>query len=227
MPFAGFSAGKSHLTPIPAQFFSELLPEIDHIGELKVTLYAIWFLDRLEEAVRYVTYADFAGDERLAASLGAGGLADALERAVQRGSLLKVLASGAAAAEGIYFLNSPRGRAAVQAIERGEWAPPNQQHPEISLEAERPNIFRLYEQNVGPLTPLIAETLQDAEKSYPQTWVEEAFQVAVEKNVRKWSYIQAILKSWQEEGRDPTDRRNASQDRRKYVEGEFSDFVQH
>jgi DnaD/phage-associated family protein len=211
-----------------------LLPEIDHIGELKVTLYAIWFLDRLEEAVRYVAYADFAADERLVASLGAGGsqsgLRDALERAVQRGSLLKVQAQGEddKKSEGaIYFLNSPRGRAAVQAIERGEWSPPTEQHPEISLEAERPNIFRLYEQNVGPLTPLIAETLQDAEKTYPLAWVEEAFQIAVEKNVRKWNYIQAILKSWQEEGRDPTDRRNASQDRRKYVEGEFSDFVKH
>jgi len=229
MPFAGFSSGKAHLTPIPAQFFSELLPEIDHLGELKVTLYAIWFLDRLEEAVRYVTYADFGADERLIASLGGSRdyLRDALERAVQRGSLLRVQAESKAIEESIYFLNSPRGRAAVQAIERGEWAPPTQQHPEISLEAERPNIFRLYEQNVGPLTPLIAEMLQDAEKTYPQAWVEEAFQIAVEKNVRKWNYIQAILKSWQEEGRDPTDRRNTSQDRRKYVEGEFSDFVKH
>ena len=229
MPFAGFSSGKAHLTPIPAQFFSELLPEIDHLGELKVTLYAIWFLDRLEEAVRYVTYADFGADERLIASLGGSQdyLRDALERAVQRGSLLRVQAESKALEESIYFLNSPRGRAAVQAIERGEWAPPTQQHPEISLEAERPNIFRLYEQNVGPLTPLIAEMLQDAEKTYPQAWVEEAFQIAVEKNVRKWNYIQAILKSWQEEGRDSTDRRNASQDRRKYVEGEFSDFIKH
>ena len=229
MPFAGFSSGKAHLTPIPAQFFSELLPEIDHLGELKVTLYAIWFLDRLEEAVRYVTYADFGADERLIAGLGGSQdyLRDALERAVQRGSLLRVQAESKALEESIYFLNSPRGRAAVQAIERGEWAPPTQQHPEISLEAERPNIFRLYEQNVGPLTPLIAEMLQDAEKTYPQAWVEEAFQIAVEKNVRKWNYIQAILKSWQEEGRDSTDRRNASQDRRKYVEGEFSDFIKH
>ena len=38
MPFAGFPSGKMHLTRIPAQFFSELLPQIDHLGELKVTL---------------------------------------------------------------------------------------------------------------------------------------------------------------------------------------------
>jgi DNA replication protein len=227
MPFAGFPAGKLRLTPIPAQFFSELLPEIDHLGELKVSLYAIWFMDHLEEAVRYVTYADFAADARLVNGIGPGGLADALERAVQRGTLLRVLPQGSSLEEAVYFLNSPRGRAAVQSIERGEWAPPGREHPEVSLEMERPNIFRLYEQNVGPLTPLIAEMLQDAEQTYPQSWFEEAFKLAVEKNVRKWNYIQAILKSWQEEGRDSTDRRNTPQDRRKYVEGEFSDFIKH
>ena len=59
--FAGFPSGKVRLTPIPGPFFSELLPEIDHLGELKVTLYAFWFLDHLEAPVRYLTYADFAG----------------------------------------------------------------------------------------------------------------------------------------------------------------------
>jgi DNA replication protein len=227
VPFAGFPAGKTRLTPIPAQFFSELLPEIDHLGELKVCLYAMWFMDRLEEAVRYITYADFEADELLTAGLGAGGLANALERAVQRGTLLRVLPPGGPLQEAVYFINSPRGRAAVQAVERGEWSPPGRPHPAVSLELERPNIFRLYEQNIGPLTPLIAETLQDAEQNYPQAWFEEAFKIAVEKNVRKWNYIQAILKSWQEEGRDSTDRRNTPQDRRKYVEGEFSDFIKH
>ena len=29
-------------------------------------------------------------------------------------------------------------------------------------------IFRLYEENIGPLTPLIAETLGEAEDTYPR-----------------------------------------------------------
>jgi DNA replication protein len=227
VPFAGFPSGKLHLTPIPAQFFTELLPEIDHLGELKVTLYAIWALDRMEEAVRFLTYEDFKEDMRLLKSLEPGGLDDALERCVQRGSLLKALPAGAPPTQAIYFLNSARGRAALQSIQRGEWSPSTQGHSGPTLEAERPNIFRLYEQNIGPLTPLIAEELQDAEKAYPQSWVEEAFKIAVDKNARKWNFIRAVLKSWQEEGRDATDRRNTAQDRRKYVEGEFSDFIQH
>lgn len=226
MPFAGFPSGKLRLTPIPAQFFSELLPEIDNLGELKVSLYAIWFLDQLDDAVRYLAYPDFSSDERLLAGLPSG-LDDALERAVQRGLLLRVVPSQGDLASSLFFLNSPRGRAAVQAVERGEWSPPNHPHPAISLQAERPNIFRLYEQNIGPLTPLIADMLQDAEKTYPAAWIEEAFKLAVEKNIRKWNYIRGILKSWQEEGRDQSDRRDPSQSRRKYVEGEFSDFIKH
>jgi len=227
MPFSGFPAGKTRLTPVPAQFFAELLPEIDHLGELKVALYAFWALDRQEEAVRYLTRADFLADERFALGLAPYDLDDALERAVQRGILLRALPSGGSAAEGVYFLNSPRGRAALKAAEQGKWAPPERGQPAATLEAERPNIFRLYEQNIGPLTPLIAETLQDAERTYAADWIEEAFKMAVERNKRRWNYIQAILKSWQEEGRDQTDRRHAAKDRRRYVEGEFADFIEH
>ena len=227
MPFAGFPAGKTRLTRVPAQFFSDLMPEIDHLGEMKVTLYTLWFLERMEGKVRYLSLADYAGDRRLVESLGPDGLADALERAVQRGTLLHVRVGEGKQAEELYFLNSPRGRAAVEAIQKGEWTPGEQPAADLRLEGERPNIYRLYEQNIGPLTPLIGEALQEAEALYPQAWIQEAFQIAVEKNVRRWNYIEAILKSWQEEGRDQSDRRNTEKDRRKYVEGEFADFIEH
>lgn len=227
MPFSGFSAGKPRLTRVPAQFFSELLPEIDHLGELKVTLYTLWFLERMEGKVRFLAYQDFASETRLTKSLGAGGLDEALERATQRGTLLRVAPEGEGKEAALYFLNSPRGRAAVQAIQRGEWNPLEEVRPGVSLDVERPNIYRLYEQNIGPLTPLIGEMLQEAEAAYPPAWVDEAFKIAVEKNVRRWKYIEAILKSWQEEGRDESDRRDSAKDRRKYVEGEFADFIEH
>jgi len=44
--FSGFSAGKVDTTLIPNPFFSELLPSIDHLGELKVTLYSFWALGK-------------------------------------------------------------------------------------------------------------------------------------------------------------------------------------
>jgi DNA replication protein len=69
------------------------------------------------------------------------------------------------------------------------------------VEVDRPNIFALYEQNIGLLTPLIAEDLKDAVNHYPEEWIEAAFREALQHNKRKWSYISAILRRWETEGR--------------------------
>jgi DnaD/phage-associated family protein len=225
--FTGFPSGKVRMTPIPAQFFSELLPAIDHLGELKVTLFALWYLDRLEAPVRYLTLSSFSEDEALLRAVGADSLLDALERAVQRGTLLRVMAKGAGRQEAVFFLNTPRGRAAVQSIQKGEWRPDFEDQLPMALEVERPNIFRLYEENIGPLTPMISEMLRDAEQTYHQDWIEDAIRIAIKNNVRNWRYVEAILRSWQEEGRDGTNRRDSEKDRRRYVEGEFADFIEH
>jgi DnaD/phage-associated family protein len=143
-----------------------------------------------------------------------------LEKAVKRGSLLKVKKEA-----DIYFLlNSPRGRAAVQAIESGKWNPKTGS----ALPMERPNVFKLYEENIGPLTPLIADSLKDAEDLYEPEWIADAIELAVKNNKRNWKYCEAILKRWKEEGRaEKQDRRDAEKDRRKYVEGKYSDFIEH
>ncbi|MGZ3609492.1 MAG: DnaD domain-containing protein [Ktedonobacteraceae bacterium] len=74
-----------------------------------------------------------------------------------------------------------------------------QQH--IQVQIERPNIFVLYEQNIGLLSPLLADELKDAADQYPEEWIEAAFREAVQHNKRKWSYIRAILRRWETEGK--------------------------
>lgn len=63
------------------------------------------------------------------------------------------------------------------------------------------NIFTLYHQNIGELTPLLADDLRDAEKTFPNEWFEDAFKEAVAHNARNWKYVLAILKRWKEKGR--------------------------
>src|SRR5512133_2083468 len=174
--FTGFPAGKVRITPIPATFFTDLLPEIDHLGELKITLYAIWHLDHQEGTIRYLLEDDFLKDEKFIHGFGLTdkeqktGLSDSLERACQRGTFIRV----GDGAQKVYFLNSPHGRAAAEGLAKGVWALNDHPVGEISLEMERPNIFDLYEKNIGPLTPMISQTLQEAEKLYPGEWIEEA-----------------------------------------------------
>ena len=56
------------------------------------------------------------------------------------------------------------------------------------------NIFKLYEQEFGGLTPMIADAIKDTEKTYPADWIPEAMQIAVERNVRNWKFVEGILK---------------------------------
>ena len=66
---------------------------------------------------------------------------------------------------------------------------------------DSPNIFSIYEANIGMLTPMIADELREAENLYPASWIEDAFREAVEQNKRSWRYIERILERWTQEGK--------------------------
>ena len=86
--------------------------------------------------------------------------------------------------------------------------------------ANRSNIFQLYEQNVGMLTPLIVEELSEAERRYAGDWIEEAFRQAVAYNRRNWKYIQRILERWASEGKEPeTGGSGVARDRSRRTNG--------
>jgi len=233
-PFKGFPDGNMLLTPVPSLFFSQLLPYIDHLGELKLTLYIFWQLERKEGNFRYFRREDFLQDELLMQGLGESQeaaqviLDESLKRMVTRGTLLAANLRLNDNEEKLYFLNSSKGRAAVNAIIQGHWKSTNDASMPVELVQEMPNIYQLYEENIGPLTPLIAEALNEADTIYPNSWIQDAFRLAVERNKRNWRYIEAILKRWQEEGRDERkDRQDAEEDRYKYIKGKYSDFVEH
>jgi len=171
--FPGFPAGVQRLIAVPEAFFSELLPAIDNLCELKVTLHCLWLLQRKSGNVRYVTLGELEQDGLLLSGLTddeaiypaispLDALRDGLERATARGTLLQVTVDAPGRRqESLYLLNTERGRETVQRIERGEWVPPDAAS-DVRLRARRPNIFNLYEQNIGLIQPLIAEELKEA-----------------------------------------------------------------
>lgn len=220
--FKGFSDAKKGLTPLPGSFFSELLPMITDLAELKTILYTIWRLNQMEGAFRAMRTSDYQQDERFIAGLGDAPLDQALDLAVADEVLLGV----SYRQEMVYFLNSPKGRAAAQALERGQWQPDFDRQAPLEWLTETPNIYKLYEEHIGPLSPLMAEALRDSENTYPASWIADAIRIAVENNKRNWRYINAILTRWQREGRNERqDRRDSEKDRRRYLEGEFSEFI--
>jgi DNA replication protein len=232
--FSGFPGGKLRLTQVPNLFFSELLPIIDNLPELKVTLYAFWALTQKEGQVRYLRLTDFLNDPTFVKGLGptsemaTGALVDGLERAIARGTFLQISIESADGNMDLYFLNTEKGRSAVDGITKGEWRPTPDDSEPVTLLVERPNIFVLYEQNIGALTPMIVDELKDAEQTYPMRWIEDAIRIAVENNARKWRYVQTILERWRLEGKQETDginRRDTQKELRQQIPDDLKDII--
>ena len=117
-----------------------------------------------------------------------------------RGTLLSATVEVEGRQEELYLVNTPANRRALEGLVGSEL---RLEEPLPPAEGSaQPNIFALYEENVGSITPLIAEELKDAEERYPAEWIREAFREAVSLNKRSWRYIQRILKRWEAEGPD-------------------------
>lgn len=227
MSFRGFAENERRQIPIPEQFFRELLGEIDDLDELRLTLNIFWRLQHQEGPFRAVRWRDLSEDDSLFRALGGkrtavdAALEKAVAKAEQRGSLLTVTIDTEGGAERLVMLNSPRGRAALAAVRRGDLRLSSNPAQPLKFAGERPNVYQLYEASIGPLTPMIADALKDAETTYDPAWVAEAIQIAVERNKRHWRYVDAILRRWEQGGRDDQkdrqDRRDTEEARRRYA----------
>ena len=214
--FNGFNADDPSLVRLPEIFFTQLLEQINDLNQLRLLLYLFWHTEQQHNTVHYWRWDDLHADPALLQMLDDE---HDLRLALQGLVDLHVVLKGEIEwmAETYYFLNSPQGRAAVQAIENGEWQAVGQDHQPIHLPDKLPNIFQLYEENIGVITPLMAEILKEDESTYPAEWIREAIQIAVNRNVRTWKYVQGILKRWHQEGREnEQNRRDDPQDPEKY-----------
>ena len=225
--FPGFP-DKMRLAALPELFFTQLVPHIDDLSEMKVTLHLLHALYSKRGYPRFVTGGQLQADRLLVRGVGgADGLRDGLRRAVSRGTILSLALERDGQPVELYFLNTESDRQALARIENGEidvGALPRAEPCDES--GQPPNIFALYEENIGMLTPMIAEQLKDAEQLYPASWLEDAIRQAVSRNKRNWRYIEAILKRWDSEGReDGKPGRDSKADRDKYIKGRYGHVV--
>ncbi len=231
--FKGFPA-KMQFTPLPNLFFSRLLPQISDIIELKTTLHILWALYHKRGYPRFITYRELLSNTSLMSSFRerekspGEALRQALEMATKRGTILHIALDKDEVPEDIYFLNTKSDRQVMAKIQSGELILSGlKAEGQADIETEElPDIFTLYEQNIGMLTPMIAEELRDAEKLYPVTWVKAAIREAVALNKRNWRYIAKILERWSAEGRsDGKYRRDSKTDPDKYIKGKYGHMV--
>ena len=232
--FAGFPT-RMQFTPVPNLFFSQLLPQINDMAELKTTLHILETLYHKRGFPRFVTYRELLANKSLMSSLSQitrpadKALHDALGMATKRGTVLQIALAKDGKDEDIYFLNTESDRQTIAKIQSGELHLPGlKAGKQIYIETEEPpDIYTLYEQNIGMLTPMIAEELREAETLYPKTWIGDAIKEAVNQNIRKKSYILAILERWATEGKgDGTYRRDFKKtDPDRYIKQKYGNLV--
>jgi DNA replication protein len=196
------SQRKTDFISLPDSFFTQEVPKIQDLAELKVVLYAAYLILRKQESHHFVTYKELLSHE-LIATMGEEALRQGLGSAVDHGTLLHSTLNINGMLEDVYSL---------------------------TFDSHKPpaiNIFGLYEQNIGIITPIIAEELKEAEKIYPPQWIAEAFKEAVTLNKRSWKYIARILERWASEGKDSGEyKRDIKKDGPdKYIKGRYGHLV--
>jgi len=233
----GFPDG-SRWTPVPDLFFSRYLPELGDASAAGLALLAMWRIHRRKGNAPAATRAvDLESDAVVARYLRSLGVSDvdvprtvaaALDQLVAAGLLLEARTAGEGGPARWVFVNDHDGRATHRQWQEGGLILPELPTGSADQRLERPSVFKLYEENMGPVSPLIVDELRAAAETYPESWIEDAVRQAVANNARTWSYVEAILKRWASEGRaDDADRRRAREARERDADGPYAAFVKH
>ncbi|MEO9254886.1 MAG: DnaD domain protein [Tepidiformaceae bacterium] len=221
--FQGFPAiGKA--TAIPNALFGSVLSGMQSAGALLAFLWVSKLVQEQRADARFVTEEQLWAQPGAAKSFNqiANGRADlsaGLTECVTLGALIALPVTGEAGRQTLYFINNPTSRRSVLRARAGELRLIPETvvaRTEAALEEARPGIFRLYEEHIGTITPMVGDRLIDAEERFPADWIEDAFREAAELNKRSWRYVERILANWAEEGRShETLERDSLEDRKQ------------
>jgi len=245
--FSGFPT-KTEFNSVLDFFFTQVMPQIQDIAELKVTMCIFYLLSKAKNLYKpdksgnykreyppFVTYGELLShSQQLAADsyqvkaltreMEEEALRHAVDLAVNHGSILRLNLKVNGKLAEAYFANIESDREAIDDIKQRGVSTGKEGTGQA---LQRPNIFALYEQNIGIITPMIAEELKEAEELYPAQWIEEALKEAVMLNKRSWKYVARILERWASEGKDSGEDRQGikkgSPD--KYIKGKYGHLV--
>ena len=64
------------------------------------------------------------------------------------------------------------------------------------------NPYRVYEANIGAITPILADKIDDFVNTYSLNWFLECVGLAVRYNKRNLAYMESIARRWTEQGKD-------------------------
>ena len=197
MNFKGFKKNVQSI-PVPAPVFDSILEAITNISELKLMLRIIWLLQIYNRKPPLITEAEIISDKVLSKTIGPPNTIQELlitlesygiiSSSVKKNDQVKII-----------FLNSEKIK---NHIEKSDIILQGIQPDPWNETTDIPNIYSVYEQNIGIITPHIAELIKESENLYPIDWIEDAIKQASVQNKRNWAYVSSILNRWKTEGKN-------------------------
>lgn len=221
-------------TPVPNLFMNMLMPGMDS-PELKCMLYIFQTIYGKKGTPRFATLSELLSNPSLTSGLPQAGksveqqIKEALDSAITRGAIISIKVMQEGKQESLFFLNTSSEREAVEQIKSGILKLPKMEIVKTAVKpVEQKNIFTVYEENIGMLTPLTSEEIKDALTQYPEEWLRDAILEAVNANKRNWRYIERILERWTSEGKkDGTHQRDNQKDNPdKFTQGAYGHLIQ-
>lgn len=216
--FNGFPEGETDQIIIPPDYFVNYLPLVDDLDELKLNLVILWISSKSDKLLLLFSLENLTADPNIfdIFNRDQSRIKNALEKSVKRESILEICEEKTN--KTMYFLNTPFNKIIFEKIKAEKISLADFSSNELVSMNHPSNIFRLYEENIGILTPMISEILKEDELEFPAHWIREAIQIAVQHNARNWKYVHAILVSWKNEGKNGKDKKNTQRTRDQYRE---------
>ena len=195
------------MIPVPAQLFTEILPRLHNESQLRATLYTWYAIMSKGSGQRYVYLSQLLTDPVLLSWFthlgGKNGIQRGLDQSCREGIFLQLQIGED---DKILAPNDESGARLITDMKSESVAHHNQSRdssPETNYERTVvSNVVEKYENEIGMLTPVIADMIAIAEQMYPTTWILEALDIAAQSNARSWKYVTAILARWKNEGKN-------------------------
>jgi DnaD/phage-associated family protein len=194
--------------PVPREFLTERIAQIDDATELHVTLAVFRLAADSGSMPPAVSEETVLRDSVLARTFPADRRSSKLFQRIRRGlqyatareSIVQVVLTVDAHEQRWYVPASTPYREALDVVltEPGAWPVAG---TDATVVATAPSVFSLYEKNIGMLTPLLTDQIETAMELYPLAWIEDAIGEAVSYNKRNWRYVQRVLENWSVNGR--------------------------
>jgi DNA replication protein len=202
-------AGNRDAICIPRVYFDEVLTHATSYDELQILLAAIRLMMIAGSEPATIDEEAIMRDARLNAVLSTTATSQsstsriirALNQSVVRGALVRSSRMEGNRQSIVYQLAGEGQPVAdsesqlMDAFDGDSSAPLSPHNPQAA------SVYTAYEDNIGMLTPLVADQIRLALELYPASWVHEAIGEAVAYNRRQWRYIQRVLQNWSADGR--------------------------